>query len=140
MAGGGAGAAASETAARAAAARPPAIRVRERERERERCTAPSWGGPPDQPRLADAGRFERHRPPRARGRVSQGWAARGRRSGAGGLGPGRGRLGHPAPRGGWPRGEGPALGGSPRRGRWATLVPTTPSAPLRTAFREAAFG
>lgn len=53
--------------------------------------------------------------------------------------PARGLLWHPSAHGSWSHGEGPALWISPRGRRWAALLPTTPSAPLRTAFRDAVF-
>ncbi|MFZ3474514.1 hypothetical protein ACODT3_03510 [Streptomyces sp. 4.24] len=90
--------------------------------------------------VADLGRFLSHLLAPAGGPVSQAWAAQSLRIRTGELTPARGLLWHPAPHGAWSHGEGPALWVSPSRRRWAALVPTTPSAPLRTAFREAAFG
>ncbi|MFE2283599.1 hypothetical protein ACFXDJ_05415 [Streptomyces sp. NPDC059443] len=74
------------------------------------------------------------------GPVSRAWTAESLRIRTGELTPARGLLWHPAPHGAWSHGEGPALWVSPRRQRWAALLPTTPSAPLRTAFRDAVFG
>lgn len=74
------------------------------------------------------------------GPVSRAWTDESLRIRTGELTPARGLLWHPAPHGAWTHGEGPALWVSPRRRRWAALLPTTPSAPLRTAFRDAVFG
>lgn len=71
--------------------------------------------------------------------VSRAWTDESLRIRTGELTPARGLLWHPAPHGAWSHGEGPALWVSPRRRRWAALLPTTPSAPLRTAFRDAVF-
>ncbi|WP_330300026.1 hypothetical protein [Streptomyces sp. NBC_00503] len=76
----------------------------------------------------------------AAGPVSRAWTDESLRIRTGELTPARGLLWHPAPHGAWSHGDGPALWVSPRRQRWAALLPTTPSAPLRTAFRDALFG
>ncbi|WP_371619247.1 hypothetical protein [Streptomyces sp. NBC_00454] len=76
----------------------------------------------------------------AAGPVSRAWTDESLRIRTGELTPARGLLWHPAPHGAWSHGDGPALWVSPRRQRWAALLPTTPSASLRTAFRDAVFG
>ncbi|MCX4782264.1 hypothetical protein [Streptomyces sp. NBC_01264] len=89
---------------------------------------------------ADLGRFLSHLlAPTGGGPVSRAWTAQSLRIRTGELLPARGLLWHPSAHGSWSHGEGPALWVSPRAQRWAALLPTTPSAPLRTAFREAAF-
>lgn len=89
--------------------------------------------------VADLARFLSHLLAPAGGPVSRAWTAQSLRIRTGELLPARGLLWHPAAHGSWSHGEGPALWISPRGQRWAALLPTTPSAPLRTAFREAAF-
>lgn len=89
--------------------------------------------------VADLGRFLSHLLAPAGGPVSRAWTAQSLRIRTGELLPARGLLWHPAAHGSWSHGEGPALWLSPGGRRWAVLLPTTPSAPLRTAFREAAF-
>ncbi|MFI5867373.1 hypothetical protein [Streptomyces sp. NPDC051546] len=89
---------------------------------------------------ADLGRFLSHLLAPRGGPVSPAWTAQSLRIRTGELLPARGLLWHPGPHGSWSHGEGPTLWISPRAHRWAALLPTTPSAPLRTAFREAAFG
>ncbi|MGW6685214.1 hypothetical protein [Streptomyces sp. NPDC054961] len=89
--------------------------------------------------VADLARFLSHLLAPADGPVSRAWTAESLRIRTGELLPARGLLWHPAPHGAWSHGEGPAVWVSPRRQRWAALVPTVPSAPLRTAFRDAAF-
>ncbi|MFD5142110.1 hypothetical protein [Streptomyces sp. NPDC058401] len=90
---------------------------------------------------ADLGRFLSHLlTPQGGGPVSPSWTAQSLRIRTGELLPARGLLWHPGPHGSWSHGEGPALWISPRARRWAALLPTTPSPPLRTAFREAVFG
>ncbi|MFE9561716.1 hypothetical protein ACFYM0_11460 [Streptomyces sp. NPDC006487] len=89
--------------------------------------------------VADLGRFLTHLLAPAGGPVSPAWTAQSLRIRTGELLPARGLLWHPAAHGSWSHGEGPVLWISPRGQRWAALLPTTPSAPLRTAFREAAF-
>lgn len=90
--------------------------------------------------VADLARFLGHLLAPAGGPVSPAWRAESLRIRTGELVPARGLLWNPAPHGSWSHGEGPALWVSPRRQRWAALLPTTPSASLRTAFREAVFG
>ncbi|MBT2448812.1 hypothetical protein J7F03_17280 [Streptomyces sp. ISL-43] len=90
--------------------------------------------------VADLARFLSHLLAPAGGPVSPAWTAQSLRIRTGELTPARGLLWHPAPHGAWSHGEGPALWVSPRGQRWAALLPTTPSAPLRTAFRDAVFG
>ncbi|MFZ3495202.1 hypothetical protein ACODT5_18600 [Streptomyces sp. 5.8] len=89
--------------------------------------------------VADLGRFLSHLLAPAGGPVSRAWTAQSLRIRTGELLPARGLLWHPAAYGSWSHGEGPALWISPRGRRWAVLLPSTPSAPLRTAFRAAAF-
>lgn len=77
--------------------------------------------------------------------VTRAWTIESLRIRTGELTPARGLLWHPAPHGVWthhaPTDPGPAVWVSPRHHRWALLLPTTaPGRPLRTAFREAAFG
>lgn len=88
---------------------------------------------------ADLGRFLSHLLAPAGGPVSPAWTAQSLRIRTGELLPARGLLWNPAAHGSWSHGEGPALWISPRGRRWAALLPGTPSAPLRTAFRDAAF-
>ncbi|MCX5128264.1 hypothetical protein [Streptomyces sp. NBC_00347] len=88
---------------------------------------------------ADLGRFLSHLLAPAGGPVSRAWTEQSLRIRTGELLPARGLLWHPGAHGSWSHGDGPALWISPRGRRWATLLPTTPSAPLRTAFREAVF-
>ncbi|MFF1409244.1 hypothetical protein ACFVX6_05500 [Streptomyces sp. NPDC058289] len=88
---------------------------------------------------ADLGRFLSHLLAPAGGPVSGAWTAQSLRIRTGELLPARGLLWHPGAHGSWSHGDGPALWISPRGRRWAALLPTTPSAPLRTAFREAVF-
>ncbi|MFD9301420.1 hypothetical protein ACFWCB_01765 [Streptomyces sp. NPDC060048] len=90
--------------------------------------------------VADLARFLSHLLTPAGGPVSPQWTAQSLRIRTGELVPARGLLWHPAPHGAWSHGEGAALWVSPRVRRWAALLPTTPSAPLRTAFRDAVFG
>lgn len=88
---------------------------------------------------ADLGRFLSHLLAPAGGPVSPAWTAQSLRIRTGELLPARGLLWHPAAHGSWTHGEGPALWISPRVRRWAALLPATPSAPLRAAFRDAVF-
>ncbi|MGW1777130.1 hypothetical protein [Streptomyces sp. NPDC002104] len=88
---------------------------------------------------ADLGRFLSHLLAPAGGPVSPAWTAQSLRIRTGELLPARGLLWQPSAHGSWSHGEGPALWISPRGRRWAALLPTTPSAPLRTAFRDAVF-
>lgn len=88
---------------------------------------------------ADLGRFLSHLLAPAGGPVSRAWTEQSLRIRTGELLPARGLLWHPGAHGSWSHGDGPALWISPRGRRWAALLPTTPSAPLRTAFREAVF-
>ncbi|MGW6706345.1 hypothetical protein ACWGDE_15825 [Streptomyces sp. NPDC054956] len=90
--------------------------------------------------LTDLARFLSHLLAPAGGPVSPAWTAQSLRIRTGELTPARGLLWHPAPHGAWSYGDGPALWVSPRRQRWAALLPTTPSARLRTAFRDTVFG
>ncbi|MGW5850238.1 hypothetical protein ACWFQ8_20205 [Streptomyces sp. NPDC055254] len=95
--------------------------------------------------LADLTRFPRHLlspvdadPPG----ITRSWTAESLRIRTGELTPARGLLWHPAPHGVWghhAREGGPGMWLSPRRGRWAVLVPDRGQDSLRTAFREAAF-
>ncbi|MEU3727765.1 hypothetical protein [Streptomyces sp. NPDC031705] len=104
---------------------------------------------------ADLARFLRHLLSTADRPVARAWTAESLRIRTGELTPSRGLLWHPAPGGVWthhpPSGPGPSVWISPRLGRWALLVPgpahrpadaspTGSAAPLRTVFREAAFG
>ncbi|THA86823.1 beta-lactamase family protein [Streptomyces sp. A0592] len=70
------------------------------------------------------------------------WTAESLRIRTGELTPARGLLWHPAPHGVWthhaPTDPGPAVWISPRRHRWAVLLPAA-RGPLRTTFREAVF-
>ncbi|MDD9380714.1 hypothetical protein M8Z33_29490 [Streptomyces sp. ZAF1911] len=88
---------------------------------------------------ADLGRFLSHLLAPAGGPVSRAWTEQSLRIRTGELLPARGLLWHPGAHGSWSHGDGPALWISPRGQRWAALLPTTPSPPLRTAFREAVF-
>ncbi|MCP3753366.1 hypothetical protein [Streptomyces sp. TBY4] len=89
---------------------------------------------------ADLGRFLSHLlAPAGGGPVSRAWTAQSLRIRTGELLPARGLLWQPAAHGAWSHGEGPTVWVSPRGRRWAALLPTSPSARLRTAFREAAF-
>lgn len=89
---------------------------------------------------ADLGRFLSHLlAPAGGGPVSRAWTAQSLRIRTGELLPARGLLWQPAAHGAWSHGEGPTVWVSPRGRRWAALLPTSPSAPLRAAFREAVF-
>ncbi|MFD9515864.1 hypothetical protein [Streptomyces sp. NPDC059979] len=75
--------------------------------------------------------------------ITAAWTAESLRIRTGELTPARGLLWQPAPRGVWthhaPTDPGPALWISPRRHRWAILLPTAARGSLRTTFREAVF-
>ncbi|MFF3209284.1 hypothetical protein ACFYYB_01360 [Streptomyces sp. NPDC002886] len=88
---------------------------------------------------ADLGRFLSHLLAPAGGPVSRAWTAQSLRIRTGELLPARGLLWHPSAHGSWSHGAGRTLWISPRARRWAALLPATPSAPLRTAFRDAVF-
>ncbi|MFI1283686.1 hypothetical protein ACH4U5_23585 [Streptomyces sp. NPDC020858] len=75
--------------------------------------------------------------------ITPAWTAESLRIRTGELTPARGLLWQPAPRDVWthhaPTDPGPALWISPRRHRWAILLPTAARGSLRTTFREAVF-
>ncbi|MFE0605062.1 hypothetical protein ACFW2T_26590 [Streptomyces sp. NPDC058892] len=74
--------------------------------------------------------------------LTRAWTAESLRIRTGELTPARGLLWHPAPHGVWTHhaetDPGAAVWISPRRHRWAVLLPAV-RGPLRTAFREAVF-
>lgn len=93
--------------------------------------------------LADLVRFPCHLLAPDGPGIAPAWTAESLRIRTGELIPARGLLWHPAPHGVWahhaPAPEAPALWVAPRLRRWALLLPASAPAPLRTAFREAAF-
>lgn len=93
--------------------------------------------------LADLVRFPCHLLAPDGPGVTPAWTAESLRIRTGELIPARGLLWHPAPHGVWahhaPAADAPALWVAPRLHRWAVLLPAAGHAPLRTAFREAAF-
>ncbi|WP_328619455.1 hypothetical protein [Streptomyces sp. NBC_00354] len=89
--------------------------------------------------LADLVRFLSHLLSPADHPVTRAWITESLRIRTGELTPARGLLWYPAPHGTWSYGETPTVWVSPRRHRWAILLPTHPPGPLRHTFRDTAF-
>ncbi|MFE6844965.1 hypothetical protein [Streptomyces sp. NPDC057686] len=89
--------------------------------------------------LADLVRFLSHLLSPADHPVTRAWITESLRIRTGELTPARGLLWHPAPHGTWSYGEAPTVWLSPRRHRWAILLPTHPPGSLRQTFRNSVF-